>query len=253
LSHIKNSATRYVLWGYSGGSLASGFAADLQGTYAPELQFAGIAIGGFAKNLTDILLYLDGSPGAPLIPGSLLGILSQYQDGYSRLLSHLKKSGPYNETGYLSVRNHSAAPALLASWVGQAVIEDYFDDGRAFLQDPVIKSIFAKEAVAGTRGVWKMPIYGYKSINDEFVPIAGANQLVDEFCAAGANIMYEINMVGNHHDEEINGSPSAWRFLESALAGEEVFASRYSTHGCTIRNVTIRTSVNPPFTPELVG
>jgi hypothetical protein len=36
----------YALWGYSGGSLASEWAAELQGTYAPELQFAGAALGG---------------------------------------------------------------------------------------------------------------------------------------------------------------------------------------------------------------
>lgn len=252
LAYINNSATRYVLWGYSGGSLASGFAAELQGTYAAELDFAGIAIGGFANNLTEILVYLDGSPGALLIPGSFIGILSQYPDGYSRLLSHLKQTGPYTAAGFLGARNHTLAPELLASWVGQAVIENYLDSGRAFLQDPVVKDIFEKETVVGTHGVWKMPIYGYKALNDEFVPISGANQLVSDFCDAGANVLYEINMLGNHVDEVVNGDAAAWHFLESALAGEDTFASRYPTHGCTFRNVTSAISLNPPFVPVIL-
>lgn len=36
---------RVALWGYSGGSLASEFAAELQVQYAPELQISGVALG----------------------------------------------------------------------------------------------------------------------------------------------------------------------------------------------------------------
>ncbi|EXJ71989.1 uncharacterized protein A1O5_04492 [Cladophialophora psammophila CBS 110553] len=251
LGYINNSAARYVLWGYSGGSLASMFTAELQNTYAPELQFAGIAIGGFGRNVTYILEYLDGTPGVGVVPGSIIGTLQQYPDGYSYLLSGLKTSGPSNSTGFLAARNLSAVSALLG-YAGQTVLEDYFVTGRQFLLDPVVKKIFAKEWVLETRGAWNMPIYGYKTINDEFVPIAGAEELVDEFCASGANVLYEVNTVGNHQDEEVNGDASAWRFLESALAGEKVFSSRYATHGCTYRNVTIGIEVHPPFTPLVV-
>jgi len=38
----RNPAT---LWGYSGGGLAAAWAAELHAGYAPELDFAGVAIG----------------------------------------------------------------------------------------------------------------------------------------------------------------------------------------------------------------
>ncbi|KAF9893920.1 hypothetical protein FE257_008891 [Aspergillus nanangensis] len=39
-----SSDARYALWGYSGGALASSWAAELQPTYAPELNFAGVEL-----------------------------------------------------------------------------------------------------------------------------------------------------------------------------------------------------------------
>jgi Secretory lipase len=43
--------TPVALWGYSGGALASSLAAQLQAVYAPELKFAGIALGGEVGDL----------------------------------------------------------------------------------------------------------------------------------------------------------------------------------------------------------
>jgi hypothetical protein len=64
--------TRYAMWGYSGGSIASTFAAELQASYAPELDFVGAAIGGLVPNITDVLAN-PGSSVQGLLPSALLG------------------------------------------------------------------------------------------------------------------------------------------------------------------------------------
>jgi hypothetical protein len=48
------------MWGYSGGSLATEWAAELQPTYAPELNFAGAALGGLVPNITSVLKTING-------------------------------------------------------------------------------------------------------------------------------------------------------------------------------------------------
>ncbi len=63
--------TRYALWGYSGGSLASDFAAEVQASYAPELNFAGAAFGGMVPNITAVYDNVTASPWAGLLPGML--------------------------------------------------------------------------------------------------------------------------------------------------------------------------------------
>lgn len=37
---------KYALWGFSGGGIASEWGAELQESYAPDLNFAGVVVGG---------------------------------------------------------------------------------------------------------------------------------------------------------------------------------------------------------------
>lgn len=54
--------------GYSGGAIATGWAASLQPSYAPELDIKGWAHGGTPANLTGTLLYINNTPFSGFIP-----------------------------------------------------------------------------------------------------------------------------------------------------------------------------------------
>jgi hypothetical protein len=41
--------------GFSGGAISAGWASELQPSYAPELEIAGVSIGGMFPNITAIL------------------------------------------------------------------------------------------------------------------------------------------------------------------------------------------------------
>lgn len=58
----------YAVWGYSGGALASEWAAELQEDYAPDLDFAGAALGGLTPNVTSVLLSINAKLSAGLAP-----------------------------------------------------------------------------------------------------------------------------------------------------------------------------------------
>lgn len=60
---------KVALWGYSGGALASGWAASIQGDYAPELEsvLVGAAIGGTPVDLRAIAYHTNGGIAAGLI------------------------------------------------------------------------------------------------------------------------------------------------------------------------------------------
>jgi hypothetical protein len=60
-----------ALWGYSGGALASEWAAELQVQYAPDLNFSGAALGGLTPNTTSVLLTVSGGYAAGLAPVSV--------------------------------------------------------------------------------------------------------------------------------------------------------------------------------------
>lgn len=60
-----SSTAKYAMWGYSGGALASEWASELQGDYAPELSFAGSALGGLTPNITSVLFTINKTVSLP--------------------------------------------------------------------------------------------------------------------------------------------------------------------------------------------
>jgi len=237
-SHLGVSpGARCAMWGYSGGALASEWAAELQVQYAPELSFAGAALGGLTPNVTNVLLSVDGTIEAGLIPGALLGLSSQYPAVRAFLVSKLKTSGPYNKTGFLAAENLNLTQSK--ELYGFQVIPDYFVDGIADILAPLVEAAINRDGIMGYHGVPQMPIFAYKAIQDEVSPIADTDALVAKYCGIGATIAYQRNTVGGHGAEDTNGDASAFAFLEAVLAGT------YTATGCTTQNVTIAIDTSP--------
>ncbi|BFZ58429.1 hypothetical protein PYCC9005_005491 [Savitreella phatthalungensis] len=221
-----------ALWGYSGGALASEWATELQVQYAPELNISGAALGGLTPNVTSVLLAVDGSIEAGLIPAGILGLASQYPGALDLLNSTLKQSGPMNATGFFAARNYSLTQSIVA-FAGQR-ITDYFVNGIMELYLPQLMRITNRDGMMGYHGTPDTQLYVYKGTADEVSPVADTDNLVNRYCANGANILYDRNANATHVNEATYGAPAAVQFLTN------IFAGNYSQTGCTIRNVTVR-------------
>jgi hypothetical protein len=125
---------RYALWGFSGGALASNFAAERQASYAPELSFAGAAIGGVPSNFTRIIYNVTGTPFAAIVPYVLLGVTAQYPEARAYLIGQMRDDGPYNKTTFLAALRTKTAEAQ-ALFAGQDIF-DYFADGEGIFKAP---------------------------------------------------------------------------------------------------------------------
>jgi hypothetical protein len=235
--HGLSPQARYAMWGYSGGALASEWAAELQVQYAPEMSFAGAALGGLTPNVTNVLLAIDGTLDAGRIPSAILGLSSQFPDVQAFLLSKLKTTGPYNATTFLSAR-HLTLQQIDAVF-GNQTITDYFVDGIADLLAPSVLQAFNRDGMMGYHGTPQMPLFVYKAIEDELSPIADTDALVARYCGVGATIQYQRNDVGGHGAEFQNGEASAFAFLVSVLEGT------YTATGCSTQNVTIAINTSP--------
>ena len=235
---------QYAMWGYSGGSIASEWAAELQVQYAPELNFSGLAIGGLIPNVSNAINTVDDTPASGLIPPALIGLTNQYPDAYNYLISQLKTSGPYNATYFLSAKNMSYLEESSA-YGNQSILDSYFADGASVIQQPIIQKIFQTQGLMGTHGVPQMPVFVYKAVHDEYSAISETDALVAQYCEFGANITYQRNLVGNHLDEETNGDAQALQWLRSVMNASP--ALDYSSQGCTIQNVTINITSHGPF------
>lgn len=233
-----SSQARYAMWGYSGGALASEWAAELQVQYAPELTFAGAALGGLPPNITSVLLAVTGTISAGLAPPAILGLTSQFPDVRAYVLSQLKTSGPYNATTFLDAAKETFVQTKVAFAFQN--IADYFVDGFASLLVPQMQKILDSDGMMGYHGVPAIPLFVYKAINDEVSPVADTDALVARYCGIGADILYQRNTVGGHEAESANGDPAAFEFLASVLGGTYT-----ATAGCAVQNVTVAISTSP--------
>lgn len=224
--------TKYALWGYSGGSLASEWAAELQEQYAPEFSFAGVALGGLVPNLTSVRDSITGTPYAGLIPSAYRGLVSQDSDAEAYLVPRLHPSGPYNASGFLAVSNYDVIQAF-GAYANQKIY-DYFIGGKADLEAPILQNIMNRNGYMGYHGVPKGPVFAYKAIYDEFTDFATeTDALVERWCGVGVNVRYERNTVGGHIAEITNGRLRALEWLKT------VFEGTVKKNGCDVRNVAV--------------
>ncbi|TLD07683.1 hypothetical protein PgNI_11084 [Pyricularia grisea] len=223
---------RYALWGYSGGAFASGFAAELQASYAPELDFSGIALGGVLSNFTQIIYNVTGSPVAAIVPYALLGLTAQYPDARQYLIDQMHKEGLYNATTFLSALRIPAAEAI-ALFSGQNIF-DYFIQGDEIMRAPELARVIGNNWHESYHGIPQMPVYAYKAIHDENTNIRTTDEHVARICGVGANVRYDRNTIGGHQDESISGGKRALKWLSDALDGRELEPKT----GCRVQDVT---------------
>ncbi|KAH8880181.1 lipase 1 [Thozetella sp. PMI_491] len=199
----------YATWGYSGGALASEWAGELQPGYAPEMSFAGTALGGLTPKVSSTLMALTGSFLAGIAPPGIIGIANQFPDVTSMNLAETQ----------LAFQNQD--------------LNQYFVNGLADIVNSTLAGVISSDGLMGYHGVPEMPVYVYGAIHDEVGPVADTDKLVDQYCSAGANILYQRNTVGGHL---LIG-------IAAVLGG--VYNTNYPAVGCTIQNVTISISNSP--------
>lgn len=240
---LNTTAPRVALWGYSGGALASEWASELAVQYAPDMKnvIVGAALGGLTPNVSSVLETISGTNAAGLAPSSILGITSQYPEVQEYLLSKLKTSGPYNKTTFLAAKKFTAYQSGYAFL--RQHIYDYFEGGEEIFRDPKVKAIVNRDGVMGYHGVPSWPLFVYKAVQDEISKVEETDALVEKYCGVGANILYQRNSLGNHHEEGYYGIEPTVKWLVTVLTGS--YAKVYNTEGCTIENVSSNSSYIP--------
>lgn len=214
----------YAMWGYSGGALASEWAAELNTKYAPELSFVGAAIGGLTPNVQNVYATINNGLFAGLANAALLGLANGLPAFKQALLPHLV---PEKEAEF----NQAQTQCFFADTVGYAFqnVSTYFVDGANVLNDPVISHTFNTTVNQGFNGVPQMPLFVYKAQNDEISPIADTDALVAKYCAAGVDITYVRDAFGEHFVQAATSLGDVINFFIARFEGQPLT-------GCSTRD-----------------
>ncbi|MFX0577091.1 lipase family protein [Nocardia nepalensis] len=162
--------------GYSGGAIATVWAAQLQPTYAPELRMLGAAAGGTPADLSLLRKTMDGKPpAAALYLMAALGVARVTPGALDLLNETGVRTAQENKNLCSSAALLGVAPIPLRSLT---TVDPY--------QAEVTQRIYHETKAGGSTPT--MPIYLWHGIFDEWIPAAGAQALQQQWQSAGANV-----------------------------------------------------------------
>lgn len=223
------------MFGYSGGSIASEWAAELAPAYAPDLtRFVGTAFGGTPANITNSFLIINKGLGAGLMFTGTFGISKAYSNFSTYLKEQLIPSRAADFYNFASGCNSQAGPPAGSN-------EDffsYFTSGAQIVQNKIWKTVFSGSTQMGVHGVPRQPLYIYKADGDELTPVVDTDLFVQKLCQGGAEIEYRRNSFGSHLTEAFLGAPFAYAWLKDRFDGVPL-KPKDNYFGCEICNVTI--------------
>ncbi|KAM0741665.1 hypothetical protein ACQRIT_004522 [Beauveria bassiana] len=208
------SDARVAMWGYSGGSLASQWAAELQPSYAPELHVAGAAVGGTVPVVASVIKAINGQPLAGFIPTGVLGLVSQYPEAAPLVDDALRPEA--KQLFYSPLKQCLAANA--AGFLYKDVL-GMFKDRDFLLKNEVLVRISQENSLGKTTP--NIPLFWYKSTMDEVSPVGDSDRLVDKYCDEGADVEYVRDVLSNHGSYAVIGAPLAFSWLKKVMNGKD--------------------------------
>lgn len=209
------------LWGYSGGALGVGWAAQLQSAYAPELTryLVGASMGGLPSNLGAIAQWTNKGVAAGLIVGVIQGLANAYPTLQAWLNEHANPTGK----AALAVALVKSFGAIMMHNFEKDVLGMYFDT-KDLLAEPLPADIVAQNRLAAGKEFPTMPCQIYQSLHDEVVPYTTTDTLVATWSAHGACIDYTKDELSGHIILCFTGCPMAIRWMQDRFDGKKTGA-----------------------------
>ena len=180
-------AAPVAMVGYSQGGLATGWAAQLASTYAPELDLKGAAVGAPPADLNANVRFLDGSQYAGLVLATAYGQDVAYPELH--LGRYLNASG---RAAFADLADDCVAD-LDSRWAGHKLAEYTTTD---LFARPDWQASLSKESLGG--GTPTVPVLLYTSKADDIVPYDATAQLAHTWRASGADVTLYAPDTGGH-------------------------------------------------------
>jgi pimeloyl-ACP methyl ester carboxylesterase len=224
------SANPTILWGYSQGGQAVGWAGELQPSYASSMKLIGVAAGGVPGNLQAIGEFDNASNGAGLELTSLIGLSAAYPSEFN--LAALS-----NAAGLAAAEKAKTecALGLLPAFLDQN-LSKYTASGATPAQlekeHPVLEHIIEEQRL----GLKKIdaPVYHYHGIEDEFVPVEQDVALHQAWCSLGVSDDFQL-YPGEHLLTDPTAIPNVIKWIGERVAGK----TAPSTCGLHAANATL--------------
>ena len=194
--------------GYSQGGQSAARVAEIESTYAPELNVVGVAAGGVPSDPEQLGTTLNGGPFFAFLAMAAVGLDAAYPE--------LDLEAYLNDTGrQLLETNQNAclADGLLA--LGFQSIENLTTSNP--LTTPAWQARLDQNRL-GSVGP-QVPVFQYHAVLDEIIPYPQGTTLRDAWCARGAEVRWMDLFLSEHALGIFQGQTDALNFLNDRFTG----------------------------------
>ncbi len=206
-----STANPVAFYGYSQGGAGAASAAELAGSYAPELKVKGTVAGAVPADLRAL-------PGA--IDGSLYSEFTWYA------IAGLSASYGLDITTYLNADGKEMFAQMQDNCVfdlfGSAFTQssDYTADGASLgelIEREPFRTMIDDQRIGRIRP--SAPVLLTHSLLDDIVPHRVGKQLARDWCDRGASVRLSTNATPLHVGGMLNNATEVYGFLEARFAG----------------------------------
>jgi hypothetical protein len=212
----KVARSRIGLAGYSGGGMATAWAAALAPTYAPDLDIVGAAYGGVPMNLLRMaegLGYDTPHPAFGLAFAAAIGVAREYPDEIpiQRYLS------PLGRQMYAGMRD-ACTNDILRLGAGHDA-QQVTVGGRAIFDDPKARRVVEENSLSMYPGIPATPVFEWHSPSDVLIPVSSIDVTIRRYCRAGVRVEQLATPSPDHLSAAVIGLLPAFRYLTDRFDG----------------------------------
>src|SRR3984885_12254190 len=200
------------LWGYSGGGLASAWAAEMCADYAPELDIVGAVLGSPVGDLGHTFRRLNGSFVAGLPALVVAALAHAYPDLDRVIKEHTNDEGRALLSGLEKMTTVGAVFRMAGKNMG-----DYLDEPlEDILSTPEVTHVFDNIKLGSA--VPAPPVLIVQAVHDYLIDVHDIDELADAYAAGGADVTYHRDAFNEHLCLHPLSAPMTLRWLTDRFA-----------------------------------
>ncbi len=209
-----NPSTPVGLWGYSGGGLATSWAAEMAPKYAPEINVVGAALGSPVGDPGSAFLRLNATRYAGLPIMVVAGLRHVYPQLDRVIRRHVSAEG---REILQSVEHLSTIAAVRR--LSHYDVGDHLDVPLAdFLALPEVTALFQEIQPGGHAP--SAPILAVQSVHDQLIAVDDVDGQIARYRAAGAHVTYRRDRLSEHIALHPLAAPLTLTWLADRFAGK---------------------------------
>ena len=219
-----------ALWGYSGGGLATAWAAQICADYAPELDIVGAVLGSPVGDLGHTFRRLHGGILAGLPALVIVALAHLYPDLDRVIREHT------NEEGLALLRQlETMTTAGAVIRMVRKDVSQYFDRPLdEILTMPEVQHVVDSIKLGATTPT--PPVLIVQAVHDFLIDVADIDALADAYSAGGADVTYHRDAFCEHLLLHPLSAPMTLRWLSDRFAGRPLTDHLIRTKWPTIFN-----------------